>query len=125
MVKNIVSVEQSKDGSRTYATDSKGLPMFGRTPSVTALLKAGAYANVIEETQRMTRNEAGELVDLDPSDYRKNLIITAVFPTREAAIVANTEEALFEQESVAYLASQKGEISKKYKLDAATLVAAI
>lgn len=116
MVKQIISVDKSKDGSRTYGTDSKGNPLFGRTPAVTAMLVAGAYANVVEQTQTKSYDADGKLVDLEPDEQRKLWIVTAVFPSKEAAIANNAEEQLFEVETAAYVTSQKHIIAEKYKV---------
>lgn len=116
MVRQIMSVDKSKDGSRTYATDSKGNPMFGRTPAITDKLIAGAYVNVIDQRQTKTYDAEGKLVDLEPEEQRSLTIITAVFPDRQSAIANNAEEQLFDVETSAYVASQKHVIAEKYKV---------
>ena len=117
MIKFITSVDKSKDGTRTYAKDNKGNPMFGQSPTVTELLKAGAYANVVEQLQTKTRDADGNLVDLEPHEQKRNLIVTAVFPDKAAAIAANAEESLFELETKAYAKSQVKHIMETYKIE--------
>lgn len=115
MIKNIISVEKSNDGKRTYGTDIKGNPLFGRTPAITAQLAAGMFANVVEQMQLKTYDANGELVDL-PVEERRNLwIVTAVFPTKQAAIEADKAEELFDAEASAYVASQKSVFAEKHK----------
>lgn len=115
MVKRINSVGKSKDGSRTYAEDIKGNVMFGRTPEITAKLKEGAFANVVEQLQTKTTDADGKLVDLPVEEQRKLNIVTGVWETKEDAIRANAEEELFEVETAAYVTSQKQVIGEKYK----------
>lgn len=121
MIKRIITVEKSKDGSRTYATDLKGQPMFGRTDATTAMLKAGSYANVVEQVQTKTTDEKGELVDLPLNEQRTLQIVTAVWDTKTAAIEVAAEDQMFDLETRAYVQSQTKVISNQYKLDAATV----
>lgn len=123
MVKQIIGIDKSKAG-RTYATDVKGNPMFGRTPGITEKLVAGAFANVTEQLQTMTVNDKGELVDLPVEQHRKLWIVTAVFDNRQSAIAANAEESLFDLETKAYVFSQRAAIATQYKLAEKDLEAA-
>ena len=123
MVKNLISVETSKDGKRKYATDSKGSPFFPQTAAIGEKLTAGCWANVLERERNMTRNEKGELVELDHPV--KEWIITAVFTDKKAALEANTADAVFEMESKAFINSQVDKIATEYKVDAKTLSLAI
>lgn len=123
MIKFITSVETAKSG-KVYATDSKGNPMFGRTPAVTEKLTAGAYANVIEDKQTMTRDADGELKPIPLEEQRNLFIVTAVFPNKAAALDARNEESLFELEAEEHLNKAKAVIAKTYKVDE-SLAAAI
>lgn len=122
MIKNLISVAKSKK-DKIYATDNKGNAMFPQNPQVAELLKAGAFANVIERERTQTLNDAGELVNLEHPV--REFIITAVFADRQAAVAANAEEQIFELESKAYAQSQVAELAKKYELDPKTLASTI
>lgn len=116
MIKFITSVDTSKAG-KLYASDNKGNAMFGRTPAITEKLKAGAYANVVEQLQTKGYDADGKLVDLPVEEQRRNLIITAVFPDKATAIMHNAEESLFEVETAAFVKAQTHKIAATYKVE--------
>lgn len=117
MIKQIITVEKSKDGTRTYGTDIKGEPLFPRVDAVRDQMKAGCYGNVVEQLQTKTFDEKGNLVDLPTEEQRRLQIVTAVWPTRDEAIKANAEEALFEAHTKAYVSGKTIRLNKQFSLE--------
>lgn len=116
MIKLIVGVETSKDG-RKYATDELGLPMFSRTPSINDKLVAGAWCNVSEERQTMTRDTDGKLVPLEPHEQKVNQIITSVFATEDDALKISASPELFLAKKAAFIKQQTHAIAATYKVE--------
>jgi hypothetical protein len=78
---------------------------------------------VVERTRTQTIGEDGQLKDLVTPVIEN--IITAVFPDKNAALEANTADAVFELESRLFVASKTAELATAYKLDPKTLEAAL
>ena len=90
-------------------------------------ISAGCY--VAYRTQTMTQQEdpanPGQFLPLDSAAYWENKIATAAFATKEAALEAMNEEALFEAESKTFVAGQLKGFAATYNLTEADVAGAI
>jgi hypothetical protein len=119
-IKRILTIGTGKGtAKRPYATDIKGQVMFPKDKSM--VLEVGQYANVIEEEQTQTFDDAGNLVPLVPAVKRQ--IITAVFKSRQDAIAAAAEDGIFEQETKLFAAAESVKLKTTYKLEGVDLSA--